>query len=260
MSMAYEVPFAAALLDADRAVPAGLTAHTATVPTRRFAVYRNNVVAGLIDALRARFPAVERIVGGEFFAAMARVFVTERPPGSPLLMKYGDAFPDFIAAFPHTAGLPYLADVARLETARTRAYHAEDATPVDPAAFRAIPPDDVGALQVRLHPSMEIVRSAHPIVSIWAMNSGLAALAPIEDWRGEDALIARPQLDVEVRALPPGGGAFLLALAAGRPLAAASKAAAVDATDFDLTANLAGLFGSGLVVELFPSEPARYCA
>ena len=55
--------FAAALLDSDRPVPKGLTSHTASVPAKRFAVYRNNVVVSLIDALRRRFPAVERIVG-----------------------------------------------------------------------------------------------------------------------------------------------------------------------------------------------------
>ncbi len=42
---------------------------------------------------------VEKIVGEEFFAAMARVFVMKRPPRSPLLANYGDDFPAFIAAF-----------------------------------------------------------------------------------------------------------------------------------------------------------------
>ena len=46
------------------------------VPTRRFAVHRNNVVVGFVNALRSRFPVVEKIVGEEFFAAMARVFVS----------------------------------------------------------------------------------------------------------------------------------------------------------------------------------------
>ena len=49
-----------------------------------------------------------------------------------------------------------------------------------------------------LHPSTEIVRSPHPIVTIWAMNSGEQDVAPIENWCGEDALVFRPYLDVEV--------------------------------------------------------------
>ncbi len=134
---------------------------------------------------------------------MARVFVTAHPPRSPLLMTYGDDFPDFIAGFEPAAELPYLADVARLEAARTRAYHAADAEPVDPNLLRSIAPEALGGMRFVLHPSAEVVRSRHPIVTIWAMNAGEAELGPIEDWRREDALVARPHLDVEVRALPP---------------------------------------------------------
>src|SRR5260370_42453947 len=93
----FEVSFADALLDAEHPIPCGITAHNAAIPTRRFAVYCNNVVAGLVKALKSRFPVVEKIVGEEFFAAMARVFVAERPPRPPGLAVYGDEFAAFIA-------------------------------------------------------------------------------------------------------------------------------------------------------------------
>jgi hypothetical protein len=243
----FESSFAGALLDPKQPVPPGVTAHNAAIPARRFAVYRNNVVAGLGRALRRRFPVVERIVGNEFFAAMAREFVRAQPPRSPLLAAYGDEFAGFIAAFEPAREIPYLADVSRLEAARTRAYHAPDATPVDVSELAAIDANLAGDLHVELHPSIEIVRSVYPIVTIWAMNSGEQELAPIEDWRGQDALVARPQLEVQVRELPPGGAAFLLALAGGVLLREASAAAVADDAGFDLTGNLAGLIGSGLV-------------
>ena len=78
------------------------------------------------------------------------------------------------------------------------------------------------------------------------MNSGERPLAAIEDWDGEDALVIRPHLDVEVRLLPPGGAAFLLALASGRPLAEAAEAALANHAGFDLTGNLAGIIGWGI--------------
>jgi hypothetical protein len=255
MLASFETLFADALLNADRPIPRGIIAHNAAVPARRFAVYRNNVMVGLAKALRSRFPVVEKIVGEEFFAAMARVFVTAQPPRSPLLSAYGDAFPAFIAAFDPARELPYLADVARLEAARTRAYHAADATPVDAGRFAALDSESIGAIRIDMHPSAEIVRSPHPIVTIWAMNSAEQELAPIADWRGEDALAARPGLDVQVRTLPPGGAAFLLALAAGRPLGDAAEAALADDPDFDLTGNLAGLIGSGLVRDIVVPDP-----
>jgi hypothetical protein len=259
MSAPFETSFAETLLDAERPIPSGVTVHNAAIPARRFAVYRNNVVAGLVKALGNRFPVIEKIVGEEFFGAMARVFVVERPPRTPLLATYGDDFATFIAAFEPARELVYLADVARLEAARTRAYHAADATPLDASRFAALDADGVGDIRIDLHSSAEIVRSPHPVVAIWAMNSGERELAPIENWHGEDALVVRPYLDVEVRLLPPGGAAFLLALDGGLPLGEAAEAALADCSDFDLTRNLAGLIGWGLVRDLVVPESKSPC-
>lgn len=254
----FETSFADALLNAGQPIPRGIIAHNAAIPARRFAVYRNNVMAGLRKALKSRFPVVEKITGEEFFAAMAQIFVTEQPPRSPLLATYGDEFPGFIASFEPARELPYLADVARLEAARTSAYHAADATPLGAGHFAVLDPDVLGAIRIDLHPSVEIVRSPYQIVTIWAMNSGEQELAPIEDWRGEDAVICRPHLEVEVRALPPGGAAFLAALAAGLALGEAAEVAAGDDPNFDLTGNLAGLIGSGLARDIVVPGPQKH--
>jgi hypothetical protein len=254
MFEAVQHSIAVALLDPERPVPAGLTAHSAMIPTKRFAVYRNNVVAGLSKALTARFPATERIVGEEFFHFMARDYVVAHPPRSPILMFYGDGFPDFIAQFDPARGLEYLPDVARLEAARTRAYHAADAKPLDPSELGKFPDDEISRMRFTSHPSAEIVRSRHPIVTIWAMNAGEAALGPIDDWQGQDALVTRPRLDVQVRALPAGGAVFLASLFAGEMLAEAAEAAHEESEDFDLAANLAGLISSGAVVAVSGNE------
>ncbi len=246
--------FAAALLDAHKAVPDALTAHNANPPVKRFAVYRNNVIVGLVNALRTRFPATEKIVGADFFFAMARLFVAAHPPRSKILSAYGEDFPDFIATFEPAAELPYLPDVARLEAARTRAYHAADAEPLSPQDFGALDPAQIGNLRVTLHPSLQIVRSRHPVVTIWAMNAGDMALGPVDENRAEDALVSRPGFDVLVRQLPPGGAAFLLALARGEALASAAGAALDEASDFDLAANLAGLIGSGATTSFTLSD------
>jgi hypothetical protein len=88
------------------------------------------------------------------------------------------------------------------------------------------------------------------------MNSGAKELGPIAEWRPEDALIARPYLDVEIRALPRGGSAFLVALIAGETLVDAVEAAATEDADFDLAANLAALIGAGLVIG-FSTAPRK---
>jgi hypothetical protein len=97
---------------------------------------------------------------------------------------------------------------------------------------------------------VQIVRSAHPIVTIWSMNSGENALGSIEDCEAEDALVARLHLDVQVRRLPVGGAAFLGAIATGASLGEAAGSAAAAHPEFDLATNLAGLVGAGLATKL----------
>lgn len=252
---ATETDFAGALLDPDRAVPNGVTSHTRRRPEKRFAVYRNNVTVSLVNALRSRFPVVEKLVGEEFFFAMAAVFVRECPPRSPILSVYGDDFPDFIERFPPMTELSYAADVARLEAARTRAYHAADAMPLTMEALAGIDPASIDGLRAGLHPSAQIVRSRHAIVTIWAMNSGEMELAPTDTGLPEDALVARPNDTVTVTRLAPGAAAFLLALRDGHALAVAAASAFDEAPDFDLTAGLAHLFASDLIIALSPSPP-----
>ena len=100
----------------------------ASPDSRRFSVYRNNVAVGLIGALEARYPVARRIVGADVFRALARALRYARKPRSPVMIAYGDDFPDFLAEAGAALDLPYLADVARLENAWVEAYHAEDAT------------------------------------------------------------------------------------------------------------------------------------
>jgi Putative DNA-binding domain len=251
----WQSDFARALLDPDFAVPKGVISHNSDRPRGRFAVYRNNVMVGLISALEARFPAARKIVGEDFFRNAARLFAAAHPPCSPLMMFYGDEFPAFLAGFEPAREVPYLCDVALLEAARTRAYHAGDAEPLPPAALGGAAQDALALMRFTLHPSLEIVTSRFPIVTIWAMNSGEMELAPITDWRGEDALILRPWSEVEVRRLPAGAAAFLQSLGNGIPLGKAAAAALEADSSFDLAANLAALF-TGLAIAMTSEWPA----
>lgn len=241
--------FAAALRDPERRPPA---AHRGA--ERRFAIYRNNVAVGLIGALEARFPAVIGVIGTEFFRAMARVFISGHPPRSPVLTWYGDDFPAFIRSFEPAAAYPYLADIARIDAARTVAYHAADASRLGAADFEA-----AGAAleraRIGFHPAVAIIRSPHPALSIRRMSTEQPAPQPIMDWNPEDILVDRPDLDVTLSLLAPGEAVFLLALAEGAPLDEAAARAALDCAGFDLVAALARLIGTGMVSSLHYADP-----
>lgn len=238
--------FARALMWADDPVPDGFAGHSARPPQARFNVYRNNVFASLTATLRARFPVVERLVGEEFFAAMARVFVARHPPRSPVLLEYGAGFAGFLETFEPVEQLPYLPDVARLEWLRAVAYHAADRAPLDPAELAAIPQEDLATVSFALHPSVGLLMSPYPVVGIWETNTHDSEVRAIAaDSGGEDALVIRPAFDVVIVRLGSGGLAFTAALADGATLAAAADLAAQSATDFYLPHALSALIGAG---------------
>ena len=242
--------FAAALLDPSLPVPAVVRGAARRRAERRFAVYRNNLLTGLTSALVARFPVVQRFVGDDFFREMARVYVTAMPPRSPVMLRYGETFPAFIDAFEPAAPIPYLGDVARLEMARGRAYHASDAVPVRVDTFASCPRDRLAGSRVKLHPSVSIISSRHPVYSIWYANQDPDRYVPIAPWASESALVARPDLEVDVWRLPPGGAPFLSALSRGCTFADAFSAALKRDETFEPVANLSLLIRARIVVAL----------
>jgi hypothetical protein len=241
--------FAEALLGPTTPVPRGLVGPDREPSEKRFNVYRNNVVAGLIETLKAAFPAVCRIVGDEFFAAMARVYVALEPPRSPVMLDYGETFPDFIDRFGPAKSVPYLPDVARLERAWVEAYHAAEAQPADPALLATIDSRSLPKIGLTLHPSVRVIRSSFPAVQIWLMNidGGVPAAIDISSG-GENALVVRPIAEVEVRRLPAGAATFILSLAAGASLADATTLAFDDDSGFDLAGALRDLFAIKAIV------------
>jgi hypothetical protein len=224
---------------------------------RRFVVYRNNVMASLIEALEDGYPAVCRLLGEDCFRAIARLYAIRNPPDSPVMLEYGAQFPEFLACFELLASLAYLPDVARIERAWLEAYHSEEATALDPTKLAAVPAQLTGAIRFRFHPSLRIVHSAHPAVTIWRMNVDDGVPAPVDLSSGaEAALIVRPGAEVQVRAMPIAAARLLQRLAAGQPLAQAAEAVMTADAEFDLAGHLAALFEGDLIID-YSIEPSE---
>ena len=227
-------------------LPPGLTARDPAEIDRRFAVYRNNVAVSLAEALATRFPVIRRLVGEAFFAPLARLYAQADRPKSPVLAEWGEGFPAFLAGFPPLAAYPYLADVARIECARGRAFHAADAAPVDPAALAAADP---GRVRLRLHPSVTVLALDHPAVSIWALNQPGAAARPVAQ-APETALILRDRaFQVPVRSIGPGDRALLAAILAGETLSVAAVAAQAAEAQHDAQPLLVALMRAGAITD-----------
>ncbi|MBI1384594.1 MAG: DUF2063 domain-containing protein [Rhizobiales bacterium] len=196
---------------------------------KRFAVYRNNHAVGLVDALAARFEVSAQLVGDRFFAAAARAFVAEHIPQSPVLLHYGRGFPSFLAGLPGAEKLPFLAAVAELEWRIGEAYHAADAAPIGVAELGACDPELLTRAALCMHPSLRLIKSEWPVLSIWKAHKTCDVRGALEaiSWHGEVGMVIRPRLDVEVIRLAPTAFEFIAALVEGATLDAAAGRAGI---------------------------------
>jgi hypothetical protein len=211
-----------------------------------FAVYRNTVMKGCIDALQANYPAVVRLVGEEWFRAAAAIHVRETLPAAPMLLDYGAAFAEFLARFEPVAELPYLPGVARLDRLWGEAHGAPTEDVLDPAAVAGLAPEALAATVLHPHAATRWAWFEDaPIYTIWSRNRATGAPEAELDWRAEGALLVRPRDAVEWLALDAAGCAFLDACAAGGTLAAAAQAALDVQGDADLARLMATLLAAG---------------
>ena len=241
--------FSAALFNPRQIVPPGVTSCTSMRPVRRFNVYRNNVFHSLSNVLEAQFPVVKRLLGVEFFRAVARAYIREQPPQSPVLMEYGAGFAGFLEAFDPVSDDPYLPDVARLEWLQNEAFYAEDAVSLTGNDLAPALDEDAARLTFECHPSLGLLTSQYPVVDIWQTNTHEETVREIDAMSGgEDALVMRPQFDVSVVSLPPGSVVFFKSLRSGSSLGSAFGAALERTDTFDVTLALALMIDQGVVV------------
>lgn len=253
--MTLHQAFAGALLDPQQACPAGLKTANGSDPAARFAVYRNNVLSSLVDALASSYPVVSQLVGEEFFRAMAQLYVQQQPPHSPLLVNYGDDFAGFIEGFAPASSLPYLAEVARLERLRVKAYHAADCAPVAAAQLAEVlaEPAQLQGLRLQLQPSLALLCSPYAVVSLWVAHQGELSIGAVLPLQAEQALIVRPQWAVRVQAISLGCAAFIDSLQQGLTLGEAAANGFAHEPDFDLSASLALLIQQQAISALLPT-------
>lgn len=243
---AFQQAFAAGLLDDG---PAASGHPLAAQPG--YAVYRNTVARGLVDALAANFPTVRSLLGEDAFHAVARDHARAEPPRDASLAGYGVGFAaalgDWIAREGATDELPYLVDVARLDRAWTEAHLAADAEPLALAALAAVDPDALLALRLAPHPALRRVASAAtPAFTIWRRHREGGDPGEPLDWRAEAAMLVRPGAVVGWHPLSMDDLPMLDALAAGSRLGdALACGGAGEAEPVDRIPVLAGWIAAG---------------
>lgn len=255
----FQDAFAQALL-ADTEAGVGPTI-AALAAQPGFAVYRNTVLKGCIDALQANYPAVARLVGDEWFRAAAAVYARENLPAHATLLDYGAGFAGFLERFAPAAELPYLAEVARLDRLWSDVHVAADALPLDPAGLAALTPEAMAFVRLQPHPAARWHWSDEsPIYSIWSRSRAGDGTIGDVDWHGEGALLTRPAAEVRQAPLDRAGVAFVDACGRGESVEAAVLSALDIDRGADLPALLARLLDAGAFSALgamTEEEPTR---
>ncbi|APG03284.1 hypothetical protein BJI69_04740 [Luteibacter rhizovicinus DSM 16549] len=210
-----------------------------------FAIYRNTAMRACLDALEANYPAVVCLVGRDWFRAAAAIHVAQSPPRDARLFVYGDDFAEFIEAFPPAAGLPYLADVARLDRLALESLVAADVGFLRTEGLTGLDPDALGARRLQLHPATRLFAAATPAVTIWQASRAGVAVSDDLVWQAECAVVTRADLEVVVTPVSASTLRLLEAIGAGASLADAALSTLTVHPDAPIDLNLASLLQVG---------------
>ncbi|NQD55198.1 DUF2063 domain-containing protein [Pseudomonas sp. CM25] len=216
-----------------------------------FAVYRNTVFKGCVDALCDNFPSVERLVGRDWLADVAGRYARQYPPPDARLIAYGETFADYLAPFACANGLTYLADVARLDWLWLQAFCAEQAPALDVAELAGMTASDLARCTLQPRRSARWQWFAeHPVYTLWHHNRLAQPLPEHIAWHGEGVLLVGDVEGVGWQALTEGACAFLDACANGHDLDRASALALQAEPGLDFNALLGSLLGAQALAPL----------
>jgi hypothetical protein len=244
----------ASLRELQRSFAAALRDPAADCPVRpatRLAIYRANASANFRRALELTFPVVHRRVGDDYFAQLAHHYRGRFPSRSGDLHWAGRDFADFLELHLADGDYAWLADLARLEWARQSAAVIAFATPVGADALGGFAPEQLEGLHFTLQPSLRLIASPFPVVSVWLANQ-MENAPPVDQSLGAEHAMALARPDgVEIARLAPDVFSYLSALAGGAALGEAMTRAQLDGPR--LTQALGYLFNAGLVTGVSPS-------
>ena len=189
-------------------------------PGGRAGIYYNNRRENFRKALALTYPVTLRIVGEDFFAVLVRDYLEQHPSRQGDLHSAGSRFAEFLAAGFATQGsaFAYLADLAKLEWAWAEALLCADAPPVGLEAVAAFEPAAWPRLRFRLHPSVALINTPWPILTIFDEHRREHPAIVRLDAGGECVVVLRRAQDVEAHRLSLPEHRMWAALAAGRSL------------------------------------------
>ncbi|EIN03209.1 hypothetical protein WQE_00065 [Paraburkholderia hospita] len=207
------------------------------IASGRLNMYRGNIQAAWLGALKNSYPVLSALTGEPYFAALAHAYGKQHPSKSGDLNRFGANLPEFIEAWEQDSRYEYFGDVARLEWAVHHAWYAADPHVTGVRQWQDIGSERLLNSRLSVHPACSAIRSRHSIGEIWrAHQPGGSAVQAIDT--PACALVVRPQWSPLVVDQSPAAHDAFLALQCGRTLNEAFDIALDADSSFDISMQL----------------------
>lgn len=200
--------------------------------TRRLDVYSGAYPTRVFESLSEMYPAIQRVLGDQAFLSLGGRYVQRYPSTDYNLSNLGLKLPEFLAEDLLTESLPFLPDLADLERAVIRAFHAWTQPALDLPAISAIDPEKLGECRLGFQPETRLVSSRWPVVTIRENREMPDSQFRVQvEGNPERAIVHRTGYEVAVRKLDEMEYSALLTLLEGRTIWEALEALPAGSTD-----------------------------
>jgi hypothetical protein len=196
----------------------------------RLGAYVGGYRARLVEAMEEAFPALLTILGNDAFRGLVHRYRVAVPRGIYSLSDVGKNLPAFLVGDQATVRLPFLTDLATLEWACLRAFHAFERDPLDPAVVAGWGLGDWRGAELIFQSGVAVVRSEWPILDLWNLRDtppeARGGIDLAVEGRPQSVLVRRAGLGVFCDPLSPPQAQVLAALLGGAQLGKAMDALA----------------------------------
>ncbi|RLB53320.1 MAG: hypothetical protein DRI90_21290 [Deltaproteobacteria bacterium] len=170
----------------DERSPSSMLLPSATLAAdERLAIYREMVFLRLHDSLAEDYPAIRAVLGDDDFRELVLDYLDHYPSRSFTLDHAGKDLPRFVSEASHLPHRALVHDLARLEWAVHRSFHADPADPLTAAVIGQIPLELWVEARLRLAPATEVMAFEYEVSDILKSVSNeadLPSLEPARSW------------------------------------------------------------------------------
>ena len=133
----------------------------------RLNVYANGYTARVREALAEVYESIYHVLGADQFSALSDDYSVCYGTDDYNLNFIGRHLPGFLQTLPLKEDFPFLPDLARLEWLIWQAFHSFDEPPFTHRELASIPLEEWDNARMIFQPSVQVVASPWPILTIW---------------------------------------------------------------------------------------------